>query len=835
MKPISQTLKGFRGIRDGLGRDELHLDFEQLAGDAALIAILGPNGSGKTTVMDNLHPYLVMPSRAGADGLGAFAYYEHVVLPENLKELVFSHGGNRYRSEVVIRSNGKKDIEAYLYIERDGAWEPVQLADGTVSDGKARTYRRCVEEVVGNEDTFFVSQFSAQGKRQLAAYKNGEIKTLLADLLGLEPIRDTGIKAAEIVKLLKLALTNLRQEQVSAETEAGQIAGQITALGDTQAVIDARDADKRRTQGALQAAHTSLTQVHMLRDTAAQTEARRSQLTQERAGCINQGRQAVSECDEQSKRETARLADLDRRIGQRVHAATTRRQTLGQQKARLEATIAAAGAVRRAQRRMDLAQRIVAGRERQLTHVRDTVEKLDFLLLEGRAAADRCDAIVREAGQASLKAQDLAKRLQLTEEVPCAGTDLQGRCKLLGDAVEAKRLVPSAEADIARLDAELASKRAIGEDIRRQVADVLASLGAADVQGSRRAVAWHERCLQRSRERQGRIATTAARRGEIEQAGEQLSLVLAELRPLECGIAGDTPDEAAERVSITSTIQAITTRRLELATYYRSQLDATDQALAAMPAAFDAARITAAEDDVRKGEAAVLQADQDYLAAVRGHQASLDAAQRLGDVRTRVAEIQGRVAFVEERLSAWNLFAKCMSNDGLIALSIDDAGPSLARLANDLLLACYGPRFTVSIRTQVETAKGELREGFDVVVNDAESGDSKSVSLMSGGERVWINECLTRAIALYLAQNSGRSYETLFSDETDGPLDPERKRMFMAMKREVLRLGGYRQEFFVSQTPELTAAADAVIDLSHYAVKGRPQTLPAGAVTDMFA
>ena len=29
--------------------------------------------------------------------------------------------------------------------------------------------------------------------------------------------------------------------------------------------------------------------------------------------------------------------------------------------------------------------------------------------------------------------------------------------------------------------------------------------------------------------------------------------------------------------------------------------------------------------------------------------------------------------------------------------------------------------------------------------------------------------------------------------------------MFMAMKREVLRLGGYEREFFVSQTPALTA------------------------------
>src|SRR5213594_4889254 len=87
---------------------------------------------------------------------------------------------------------------------------------------------------------------------------------------------------------------------------------------------------------------------------------------------------------------------------------------------------------------------------------------------------------------------------------------------------------------------------------------------------------------------------------------------------------------------------------------------------------------------------------------------------------------------------------------------------------------------------------------------------------MSGGERVFINECLTRAIALYLAQNSGRRYETLFSDEADGPLDPERKRMFMAMKRDVLRIGGYTQEFFVSRTPERASMADVVIDLEAF-------------------
>ncbi len=78
---------------------------------------------------------------------------------------------------------------------------------------------------------------------------------------------------------------------------------------------------------------------------------------------------------------------------------------------------------------------------------------------------------------------------------------------------------------------------------------------------------------------------------------------------------------------------------------------------------------------------------------------------------------------------------------------------------------------------------------------------------------MWIDEALTRAIAVYLAQSAGRRYQTLFSDEADGPLDPERKRMFVAMKREVLRLGGYEQELFISQAPELWSLADCAIEI----------------------
>ena len=72
MQPLSLRLRGFRGIRDGLGLEELTLDLERLADGAALVAIAGANGRGKSTVMDNLHPYLTMPSRAAQAGPGGW-------------------------------------------------------------------------------------------------------------------------------------------------------------------------------------------------------------------------------------------------------------------------------------------------------------------------------------------------------------------------------------------------------------------------------------------------------------------------------------------------------------------------------------------------------------------------------------------------------------------------------------------------------------------------------------------------------------------------------------------------------------------------------------------
>jgi exonuclease SbcC len=458
MQPLSLTLKGFRGIRDGLGRDVLTLDFERLADGAELVAIAGANGRGKTTVMDNMHPYLTMPSRAGAAGPGGFSYYDHVCLPENEKDLIWAHDGRSYRSQVVIRLNGRRKTEAFLLrLADDGAWKPVVLDDGTVSDGKVDTYTRCVEAICGSADTFFTSVFSAQGKRQLSAYRNAEIKTLLADLLGQEEIRVLGQKASETARLLKAGLAAIRQEQAGLDAEAQRIEAEQRRLDGAQARVAQRLAGRQAAQAAQESARTRHAQLMAEREQSRGVEARRGQLQGECHAVIQAGTQAIDALKAQDQGEVQRLERLEQRIAQRLAQECNRRQVLQNQRRQCLAVLAGVQAVRHAECRLPMAERVLSLRSAQVGAWRQQVQRLTQCQAAKRMVQQKLSGIEREAGQAALKAEELARRFGLTGEVPCAGTDLQGQCQLLGDARDAKALIPSAQGTIQRLGREKAA------------------------------------------------------------------------------------------------------------------------------------------------------------------------------------------------------------------------------------------------------------------------------------------------------------------------------------------------------------------------------------------
>lgn len=802
MQPLYLNLVGFLGIRVGLGCDRWSLDLTQLPEEAHLVALAGPNGRGKTTLIDNLHPYLCLPSRSG-QRLSGFSYYEHVYLPESEKDLIWQHEGQRYRSHVVIRLNGRRSTEAYLWrYTEQGHWQPVVLADGTMADGKLETYQRCVETICGSAETFFTSVFSAQGKRPLSEYRNAEIKHLLADLLGLDQVRELGQQAGEVRRQLKVGLSGLRQRQQEQVRERERLHQAHTEVADAPTWVATGEAKCLRLKDQLDLRRKTWTALEGERTQRQNVESRRDQLLDELQALDVSGEQALDLLVQQQAGELQREQRLEQRIAARQQVELNRRQQLDEQRLGLEQLIRLAPSLAWARRRLPLAEFARQQWQARLHRAHERARELVSVRVESDALAQRQTRLLRDIEQADATLADLRQRQTLIQQVPCVGTELQGHCPLLRHAHQAQAQWSDAE----RAREQLFQERAQLYAQQEQLQPLL--VPAEHIQ---KAIVLMEAALELAQWRVERMRALLARRDELAQAQgllDEVNQALATAIPVL-----QTADEQAEHAQIIATTTALD--EAHAAEYARQQAcrQRLQAELAALPAAWEAQPWQAAQQALTQATQALELAQADVAYAHQAAHQHMQLTQQQRALMTQQQHVDAQLTRIEQALTHWQLFARCMSPDGLIALAIDDAGPTLASLTNALLLACYGPRFTVSIRTLRPTCTGNLREGFDIMVHDADVGVSRSVGWMSGGERIWINECMVRAVALYLAQHSGRRYDTLFSDEADGALDAEHKRMFIAMKREALHLGGYQREYFVSQTRELTAMADAVIDL----------------------
>ncbi|PCE30330.1 sbcc family protein [Burkholderia ubonensis] len=769
MRPLRLLLEGFYGVRDGMKRNSVELDLESLPN--GLIALTGPNGAGKTTIMDNLHPYRIMPSRASKLSVDAFSYWDHICGAQARKELEWEHDGLRYRSTFAFRKPGKTGKADYFlfYRSTDGEWRPVSLPDGTVSDGKGETYDRCVDAICGSLESFFTSVFSAQNRRPLASYGASEIKGLLAELLKIDHLRSLSTKAADVAKVLARQLGMVQQDLAAFCGKRERVEQTRNAIAmDVSEIATARE---KRT--VAQAEIATLTQQHAVL-VAKQGE--------------NAG--AAARLGELGVRRTELQTSLLalERDGQ------AEQQRLSQRATTIRNTIAGHGAVVRqrdsilgAAADRDEAQLRLGKGEAQVEPLQRAIDELDAKRLRAATVQSTLTGLQSEGTTKADLIKTLTEQSSVIGSVPCAGMEIHVSCPLLAQARSAAQQVEVQTISLGNLRTRYRGHKAELEQLAPAVEAL--SVKRAELQRVNAEIAAARQALQRATE-------LAARKPLLDAAETGLQQAHVELESLDV----ERGEASRRRETETARLNGLL-GDVELEMSRLASADVT-QAIADVDRQLVASRDSCSRLDARIEALIRSQATAETtLASLERELDGLSSTQALAER-------------ISDEVAKWKLLAKGLGNDGVIALTIDDSGPALTQTVNDLLLACYGTRFTVEIQTQRTLANGETREGFEILVHDAESDSSKAVGVMSGGQKVWINECLTRGVALYIAGNAGQPYETLFSDESDGPLDPDRKVQFMRMKREVLRQGGYAREFFISQTPDLIAEADAVIDVA---------------------
>jgi len=181
------------------------------------------------------------------------------------------------------------------------------------------------------------------------------------------------------------------------------------------------------------------------------------------------------------------------------------------------------------------------------------------------------------------------------------------------------------------------------------------------------------------------------------------------------------------------------------------------------------------------------------------------------ELELRQAALDGEVDNLDRELSDWNLLEKAFGKNGLQALELDAAGPAIAGIATEMIQE-FGRNWSISINTVKNSADDKKQiETFDIIVNTPEG--SKNFNLLSGGEQVWVSESIRKAITIYLNKFSFRDYRTIFQDEADGALDPERAMAFLETSLKAHQLTGAHHTLIITQRREISDRIPQRIEL----------------------
>ena len=131
MKILKATFKNFIGFKDGMGLNELSLDFSKSKN--RIILIKGNNGTGKTTLLSCLHPFL-----------GTFDERDSPIIlnHDGLKELIIKHNKDIYNIKLQYLNNKNK-----CFIEKNG----IELNE----NGNVRSYNDILFNELGISEDYF--------------------------------------------------------------------------------------------------------------------------------------------------------------------------------------------------------------------------------------------------------------------------------------------------------------------------------------------------------------------------------------------------------------------------------------------------------------------------------------------------------------------------------------------------------------------------------------------------------------------------------------------------------------------------------------------------------
>lgn len=730
-----------------------------IAFDSGVTAIIGENGSGKTTILEAI----------------AWALYGQPAIRGQRDGIRFIGAGNRAPVEVELDF----DLGGHKYRVTRGLTTAAVYLDGSdvaVANSISGVNELLTRRLGMSRAEFFNTYFTGQKDLAvMAAMGATERAQFLSRVLGYERLRTAQDIAREERRLIGAEIVGLR-----------------SGMADPDVVANAVTEAEARLRAAIGASNEAGT-----RHAVALAELRR---------VVPMWEQAQRQ-REQWQRLLAEITIVERELtvlmrdGERIDAELATLATVHEEVATLRATVAPLAQHQAESMRLDdvfrqqgrraalvenersIADELVRLRERlaridsapaleleitgQLEHERGELDDTTKVLEARRTEW------VRDRQEAETKLQELRRQYTDAKQQRDAVTELgaDGICPTCSRVLGAsyKAVVDQLTELLETLQVDGQYFRDRGEQLSATPADIVTleekrRAATATVTQLERKLAKVQAVVQELPSVQREIATKDARREEMRrevaaisgeydvQRHQHLRAEIEQLTPLSLRIA--RLEAAVERAPLAKREQARIAAELISVIERRDRLRGEGATQEFSEAAYDASRTayTRASETARAAELAVVTAQGE----VRSAQRTLDAAEAARRENERMAE----------RLRELN-------SRRLIHDEIDRAFQELRSDLNDALrpeLSEVASSFLSSL-TDGRYSQLELDDKYDVVI--LEDGVAKPV--ISGGEEDIANLVLRLAISQMIADRSGQPFSLLVLDEVFGSLDASRR------------------------------------------------------------
>jgi exonuclease SbcC len=770
---VSVKLRGAIGIKKGVSKDEICLNLNNY--DSGLIALVGSNGRGKTTLIENCHPYPQLLTRKGK-------LQDHFCLRDSYREVIYEDRSMKGRGHFVkflIQIDGQNksgsckyfifDARGFANIECVNEWIPRLGVDGTL-----KPYEEELGGIFGPVELYLRTAFSTQRPTKnlpdLTDATAGEKKSLFVELAGIEYLQLFSEAASEKAKT---EAANNHDAQIKVQMLEGAVARK-----DTEAQV-LKDAEK-----CLAAANTELEKVTEQGKTAAVDKER----------C-----QAAWNAEEirQGKENDARKA-VDQVLGEieTIKGDIQRYEEAVRDKSVYEAEITAYETHKKT---------VDAENAKKQKHLEANMEKQQGYLKEKSAHDEKMNAL-------KVKRDNLCDQRNSTERLV---QNANNNIKLYErDAAEIKENCPTCgqklpEAKLAELKArreqfvdkiskekteakkhetKLAETNAQIENIGSEIADlgldepVPVSLKTFD-----------EKTLAEATKKMNNIDIENCRT-MLEKANE------AKVR-IE-GLKNQLLDKTKLRDEKAAVVRGLCIGVNEL-TYGRLRRE--------LDAAIDLHKKLTEKYAEKKAEIAKREAFIEYT------------KETIAEIERQEKELEGikkEMLVSAQEETAWELVSKAFGRDGIQALELDALAPGISDTANKILESAYGDRFRIAIETTRIGGAGKKTkqiEDFVIKVIDSEDGEAVNLEDKSGGEAVWIKRAIYDAFAVIRKRNTNFVFLSCFQDEADGALDSAAKTAYCLMLEAAHAESNLRHTIIITHSNEVKAMIDQKIDMEELA------------------